>query len=339
MSDSFEKWLCDLPKAELHLHIDGSLTAKRLLATARKNGVALPYKNLDEVNTAYSFSDLQSFLDLYYMGASVLKDEEDFYNLMMDYLLVCRKENILHCEIMVEPQAYFPGGVSFSTMMLGFNRAISEAKSDWGQSVLLILSMLRHLSEAEAIQTLDLAEPYREYFCAIGLASAEKGNPPGKFSRLYAKAQERGYLAVAHAGEEGPPQYIRDALGILNVQRIDHGVRCIEDDSLVEVLASKKIPLTVCPLSNVRLCVFKTMQDHNILKLMDSGLLVTVNSDDPAYFGGYLNENYLALYRDLGLSKVQALQLARNSINASFLSEQEKVSYLQRINNYASRLS
>lgn len=271
------EWLAALPKAELHLHIDGSLQAERMLGLAKKNNISIPFSNIAEVEAAYEFDNLQSFLDLYYAGASVLVDEDDFYHLMMDYLLKCRAQNVIHAEIMVEPQTYAPNGVSFATMMNGFNRAIAEAKSIWGQSVLLILSFLRHLSEEECLHTLKQAEPYREHFVAIGLASSEVGNPPQKFERLYSQARDQGYKAVAHAGEEGPPQYVWDAVNDLQVQRIDHGVRSIEDKALMDYLKAHQVPLTVCPLSNVRLCVFEKMQDHNILEMLDAGLCVTAN--------------------------------------------------------------
>lgn len=335
MKNDFETWLSALPKAELHLHIDGSLQAHRLLSLAAKNNIELPYSTVAEVEAAYEFEDLQSFLDLYYLGASVLIEEDDFYHLMMDYLLKCKEQNIVHCEIMVEPQTYAPNGVSFATMMDGFNRAIREAESNWGQSVLLILSFLRHLSEVEALATLKEAEPYRSDFIAIGLASAELGNPPEKFENLYAAARQQGYLATAHAGEEGPPDYIWDSLQRLQVQRIDHGVRCVEDAELVTHLIDKKTALTVCPLSNIKLCVFDQMQQHNILDMLEQGLAVTVNSDDPAYFGGYLNENFYALHQDLDMTQSQAIQLIENSFAVSFLSAQEKQTYLTQLQSHS----
>ncbi len=335
MSD-LTHWLCAMPKAELHLHIDGSLQASRLLQLAAKNSVSLPYATVEEVEAAYDFADLQSFLDLYYLGASVLQDEDDFYHLMMDYLLKCKEQNVVHTEVMVEPQTYAPNGVSFATMMGGFDRAIAEAQAGWGQSVLLILSFLRHLSEQECLATLAEAEPYKDQFVAIGLASSELGHPPDKFVRLYAAAKEQGYKAVAHAGEEGPPQFVWDALELLAVDRIDHGVRSIEDAALMSKLVVEQVPLTVCPLSNVRLRVFERMADHNILKLLDDGVCVTVNSDDPAYFGGYMNENFIAMEAELGLNREQALQLARNSFAASFLSEDRIARYIEQVNQYGS---
>lgn len=335
MSDNdFTQWVAKLPKAELHIHIDGSLQAARMLSLAKKNNVSLPYKTEADISAAYNFVDLQSFLDLYYLGASVLRDEEDFYHLMMDYLIRCREENVLHTEIMVEPQTYFPYDVSFATMMNGFLAAINEAEKEWGQSVGLILSVLRHLSEQEAIATLIAAEPYREHFVAVGIASSESGNPPEKFTEFYRLAKERGYMRTAHAGEEGPAEYIWNSLDVLDVQRIDHGVRCVEDEKLVTHLIDKKIPLTVCPLSNIKLCVFDNMTQHNILQLLDRGVMVTINSDDPTYFGGFLNDNFVALHNDLQLNKAQAIQLAKNSFNASFLPQVKKDLFVQRINQY-----
>ncbi|GGZ97460.1 adenine deaminase [Arenicella chitinivorans] len=333
MLDQYAEWLATIPKTELHLHLDGSLQAHRMLSLAAKHGIGLPYASVGEVEAAYQFKNLQSFLDLYYLGASVLRDEEDFYHLMMDYLLVCREQNIVHCEIMIEPQTYAPNGVSFSTMMAGFTRAVDEAEHDWGQSVGLILSLLRHLSEEDALQTLTAADEFRDQFVAIGLASAELGNPPEKFVRLYAAARERGYRLVAHAGEEGPADYIWQALKRLQVDRIDHGVRCVDDPELMAHLAETRIPLTVCPLSNVRLRVFERMADHTLLQLLEKGLCVTVNSDDPAYFGGYLSENYHAMHVALGLDRSQTLALIRNGFEASFLSDQKKQMYLVQLAN------
>ncbi len=334
LNDSFKDFIRTVPKAELHLHIDGSLQAERLLSLAHKNGVDMPYKSVAEIEAAYNFVDLQSFLDLYYLGASVLRDEEDFYHLMMDYLLKCKEQNIVHTEIMVEPQTYLPNGVAMATMMAGFKQAAKEAREKWGQSSLFILSMLRHRSEEEAIATLDQAEAFRDDLVAIGLASSEQGHPPEKFTRLYQLANERGYLAVAHAGEEGPPAYIRSALDTLGVQRIDHGVRCVEDDALVARLVAEQVPLTVCPLSNVRLCVFDQMADHTILQLLERGVMVTVNSDDPTYFGGFLNENYEALAAELNMTQAQATALVKNSFEASFLPDERKRAFIDQIDGH-----
>ena len=335
MNQEFHQWLSAMPKAELHMHIDGSLQARRMLSLADENSVSLPYSSVEEIEAAYQFTDLQSFLDLYYLGASVLRKEQDFYLLMLDYLTKCREQHIVHTEIMIEPQTYAPHGVSMETVMTGFRQAIKEASEGWGQSVLLILSFLRHLSEREALDTLREAAPWRNDLMAIGLASSEQGNPPGKFKHLFATARSLGYRTVAHAGEEGPPAFIRDALNLLKVERIDHGIRCSQEPALVERLVRQRVPLTVCPLSNVRLRVFDRMQDHNILKLLEQDVMVTVNSDDPAYFGGYLNENFHALADSLSLTRPQALQLAENSFNASFLPDDEKKLFVASLHEYA----
>ncbi|MEM9760185.1 MAG: adenosine deaminase [Pseudomonadota bacterium] len=323
-----------MPKAELHLHIDGSLRAPRLLELAAKHNVRLPFLSVEEVEAAYDFKDLQSFLDLYYLGASVLRDEEDFYLLMQDYLAVCRAQNIVHCEIMVEPQTYLPQGVDLATALAGFQRAITEARDGWGQSALLILSFLRHLPEADCLAMLEAADPYRDAFVAIGLASSERDFPPSNFQTLYREAAERGYALTAHAGEEGPASFIRDSLSLLGVSRIDHGVRSSEDDALLAELAASRFPLTVCPLSNVRLCVYDSMREHRILDLLDRGLCVTVNSDDPAYFGGDLLENFDALEQALAMSRDQGLQLVRNGFEAAYLAPEERNVFLSRLDEY-----
>lgn len=328
------RWVKEMPKAELHLHIDGSLQAPRMLQLAEKHGVALPYATVADVEAAYDFSDLQSFLDLYYLGASVLRDAEDFYWLMRDYLEVCREQHIVHCEIMVEPQTYAPQGVDLGTVLEGFDRAIAEAASGWGQSVVLILSFLRHLPEEDCLQMLEQARPYREHFAAIGLASAERDFPPENFQRLYAEAAAQGYALTAHAGEEGPASYIRDALDVLKVTRIDHGVRCTEDDALIEHLAHESVALTVCPLSNVRLRVYEHLGQHPLLDLLDRGVAVTVNSDDPAYFGGYLMENFAALESALQLDAQRAAQLVRNSIDAAFVDRAKRAELTAALDSY-----
>jgi len=330
-------WLAGMPKAELHLHIDGSLQAARLLGLADKHGVALPYATVSEVEQAYDFEDLQSFLDLYYLGASVLRDEEDFYLLMWDYLTSCRDQQIVHCEIMVEPQTYLPQGVSLATVLAGFERAIDEARSGWGQSVGLILSFLRHLPEADCLAMLEAADPFREHFVAIGLASSERDFPPTNFERLYAAAAERGYALTAHAGEEGPAAFVRDCLERLGVARIDHGVRSIDDAELLGDLARSRTPLTVCPLSNQRLRVFPDLREHPVLQLLERGLCVTVNSDDPAYFGGDLSANFAALETQLGMTREQGMALVRNSFEAAFISPEARSIFEQRVDAYVKR--
>ena len=327
-------YVSEMPKAELHLHIEGTLEPEMMMALAEKHGVVLPYTTLDEVHAAYNFSDLQSFLDLYYFGASVLRDESDFFDLMWAYLVKCRQQNIVHTEIMFDPQTHTDRGIAFDVMMKGYLGALKQAEAEWGQSFKLIMCFLRHLSQASAFETLGMAEPFSDDIDAVGLDSGELGNPPEKFSDVFAAAAQQGYQCVAHAGEEGPPAYIWGALNSLNVARIDHGVRCLEDDELVAQLVRDQTPLTVCPLSNVRLCVVDEMKDHPILTMLDKGLLVTVNSDDPPYFGGYLNDNFLAMVGGLGLAQDQAKQLAANSFKASFLDEEKKQYFLGALDSF-----
>jgi len=335
MTSAAPAFIRRLPKAELHLHIEGSLEPELMLALAEKNGIKLPYKTLADIEAAYHFADLQSFLDLYYMGAGVLIHEQDFYDLMWQYLLRCKDENIVHTEMMFDPQTHTDRGVAFETVINGFCRAIDDARSQWGQSAELIMCFLRHLSEDEAISTLEMSLPYKDKIIAVGLDSAELGHPPEKFERVFGMAAKAGYLRVAHAGEEGPAQYIRDAIELLGVHRIDHGVRCVDDKSLVSELALNRMPLTVCPLSNVRLQVYPSMEDHPILDLLKQDVCITVNSDDPSYFGGYLCANYEALSSHLQMTKVQAVKLAENSFEASFLGPQEKQQFLSQLKQYS----
>ncbi|MEO0368684.1 MAG: adenosine deaminase [Pseudomonadota bacterium] len=335
MSNNFAEWIAKVPKAELHLHLDGSLQAERMLALAKKHSVALPYTTAAEVEAAYEFENLQSFLDLYYLGASVLKDEEDFYWLMMDYLHKCHEQNIVHTEIMIEPQTYLPNGVQLDTMMAGFKQAMREAKEEWNQSTLLILSFLRHLPESEAIGLYQEMTHHLDHFAAVGLASSELGHPPEKFKQLYAMAKSDGLALTAHAGEEGPPEYIWSALDVLDVGRIDHGVRCLEDQRLVGNLVERGIALTVCPLSNVKLCVFDSMYEHNLNRLIEAGLRVTVNSDDPTYFGGFLNENYQALVDHNLVNQDQAMNLIENGFKASLLAEPDQQYWLDSLRGFA----
>lgn len=313
-----------LPKAELHLHIEGTFEPELMFALATRNGVALPYSNVEEIRAAYQFENLQSFLDLYYQAASVLLVEQDFYDLTMAYLNKAHEDNIVHTEIFFDPQTHTERGVEFSVPLKGIKRALTDAQQRWGMSHRLIMCFLRHLSEADAFETLELALPYKHMIDGVGLDSSENGNPPEKFQRVFQRAREEGFRAVAHAGEEGPIDYIRQALECLKVERIDHGVACIQDQQLVDVLAAKRIPLTVCPLSNTKLKVFKHMSEQPILKLLAQGVCVTVNSDDPSYFGGYLNANFVALYDDLGMTHSQLLDLVCNSFEASWLNEIEK---------------
>jgi adenosine deaminase len=316
---STEAYVRALPKAELHLHIEGTLEPELAFRLAHKHRVALPYESVSELRAAYDFTDLQSFLDLYYSLAPVLQDADDFYELATSYLERVYGQGVVHTEIFFDPQTHTARGIAFGTVVEGLARALTEAERRFGITHRLIACFLRHLSAEEAMRTLDEVLKHREAICAVGLDSSELGHPPAKFAAVFARAREQGLLTVAHAGEEGPPAYIYEALDILRVQRIDHGVRCEEDLALVERLARERIPLTVCPLSNVKLKVFADMQHHNLKRLLEAGLCATVNSDDPAYFGGYLLENYLAVERALGLTHAQLATLARNSIEASFL--------------------
>ncbi|QDV52420.1 adenosine deaminase [Gimesia fumaroli] len=319
-----DDFIAQLPKAELHLHIEGTLEPELAFALAEKNKITLPFKSVDEMRAAYNFSDLQSFLDLYYASISVVQTEEDFHDLTLAYLKKAASQNVRHTEIFFDPQSHTARNIPMGTVINGITAALREAQSELGVSSKLILSFLRHLSEAAAMETLQQALPFRDQFIGIGLDSSELGHPPSKFVNVFEEVRRQGFRVVCHAGEEGPPEYINEALDQLHAERIDHGVRCMEDAALVKRLAEEQIPLTVCPLSNVRLCVFKTMSDHTIKQMMDAGLLVTVNSDDPPYFGGYVNENYQAIQEAFGLTREDLVQLARNSFTAAFLSDEEK---------------
>ncbi|SEQ73744.1 adenosine deaminase [Solimonas aquatica] len=324
-----------LPKAELHLHIEGSLEPEMLFELAAKHRVALPYTSVEALRDAYAFSDLQSFLDIYYAGANVLRDEEDFYALTRAYLLHAHADGVVHTEIFFDPQTHTERGIAFDTVIRGIRRALLEAQLELGITHRLILCFLRHLSAESAMATLRQALPYRDWITAVGLDSSERGHPPSKFVTVFDRARAEGLLTVAHAGEEGPPAYIVEALDLLHVSRIDHGVRCLEDEALVQRLVREQMPLTVCPLSNVMLKVFARAEDHNLRGLLQRGLCVTVNSDDPAYFGGYVAENYLAMQRALQLTRAELIQLARNSILASFLHSSEQSRHLAAIEAYA----
>ena len=308
-----------LPKTELHLHIEGTLEPELVFELARRNGVALPYPSVDALRRAYDFRDLQSFLDLYYAGASVLRTRDDFRDMALAYFRKASSQNVRYAEIFFDPQTHTQRGVAFETVIRGIREAQEIAARDHGVESKLILCFLRHLSEDDAMRTLDEALPYREWLVAVGLDSSERGHPPRKFARVFARARDAGLFAVAHAGEEGPPEYIREALDVLKVRRIDHGVRCLEDDDLVARLVGEQIPLTVCPLSNVKLRVFPSMREHNLRTMLERGLKVTINSDDPAYFGGYVNENYLAAAAGLGLTREELERIARNGFDASFV--------------------
>ena len=331
MDGDIHSYIKKLPKAELHLHIEGTLEPEMMFALAERNQIQLPYANVEALSAAYNFENLQSFLDLYYQGCNVLLKEQDFYDLTWAYLQRAHADNTKHVEIFFDPQTHTDRGVPFEVVFNGIYQALLDAKSTLQISSELILCFLRHLSEEAALETLKQAEPYKDKIIAVGLDSSEVGHPPEKFARVFAAAREQGYLTVAHAGEEGPPEYIWQAIQLLDIERIDHGVRCLEDPELVSYLKDTQIPLTVCPLSNIKLRVFDTMRDHNLKQLLDEGLCVMINADDPAYFGGYLNQNYIETAEALSLTKEDLAQLARNSFEASFLLEAEKQVYFKEI--------
>jgi adenosine deaminase len=331
MNAQLETLIRKMPKAELHLHIEGTLEPELMFELARRNGVKLRFSSVEAVRDAYNFHNLQSFLDIYYEGAQVLIYERDFYDLARAYLDRVVKENVRHVEIFFDPQTHTHRGVSFETIIKGLHRALYDAEQLYGITSRLILCFLRDLSAEDAMKTLEHALPYKQWIAAVGLDSAEVGNPPEKFQAVFARARSEGLLTVAHAGEEGPPAYIWQALDGLKVSRIDHGVRAIEDHELVARLRAERIPLTVCPLSNIKLCVFDRIEHHNIKQLLEAGLCVTVNSDDPAYFGGYVTVNYLAIQSGLKLSAADMLQLAKNSFEASFIPDAEKQRYYREL--------
>ena len=321
--------LRSMPKAELHIHIEGSLEPELIFALAARNAVALAYPDVEALRAAYAFSDLQSFLDIYYAGAGVLRTEQDFFDLAWAYLERAAADNVVHAEIFFDPQTHTERGVPIETVILGLARACRRAHAEWGLSAKLILCFLRHLSEDAALVTLDAALPWHEHFIGVGLDSSERGHPPEKFASVFARARALGLHAVAHAGEEGPPAYIESALDVLKVERIDHGVRCIESPALVARLARERMPLTVCPLSNIKLRVFDHLAAHSLPALLAAGLCATVNSDDPAYFGGYLNDNLVQTFAALPvLGAREAYQLARNSFEASFASATEMARWI-----------
>ncbi len=324
MSKSSYDWLNKLPKIELHLHIEGTLEPELMFELAQRNAISLPYKNVEEVKAAYQFNNLQDFLDIYYQGAQVLQSEQDFYDLTWAYINKCREQNVVHIEPFFDPQTHTSRGISFASVISGIYRALEDGEKEFGITYCLIMCFLRHLSEAEAIEALELAKPYLEKIDGVGLDSSELNHPPEKFLQVFSLAKESGLKLVAHAGEEGPAGYIWSALDNLAVERIDHGVRALDDTELVVRLIESKIPLTVCPLSNVKLKVFESMSEHTILTMLELGLNVCVNSDDPSYFGGYITENFNELLQHLALSKKQAKQLVENSINGSFASKLRK---------------
>jgi adenine deaminase len=330
LTDQLRNIVERMPKAELHMHIEGSLEPELIFALAQRNDVSLRYSSEEALRAAYAFTDLQSFLDIYYAGASVLLKEQDFYDMTAAYLMRAHADNVRHAEIFFDPQTHTARGVPLETVINGIWRACQDGPV----SARLIMCFLRHLPEEEAIATLDEAAPLRDKFIGVGLDSSEVGHPPEQFARVFDRARELGLHLVAHAGEEGPPSYIRNSLDVLNVERIDHGVRCVEDKLLVERLVREQVPLTVCPLSNIKLRVFDAMGKHNLRELLDLGLKATVNSDDPAYFGGYVNDNFVAAFESLPLEASHARQLARNSFEAAFLEPEQKRAYLAEVEKF-----
>jgi adenosine deaminase len=323
-----------MPKAELHVHIEGTLEPEMMFEFARRNGVSLAYPSVDTLRAAYTFQKLQDFLDLYYQGTNVLRERRDFYELTWAYMEKAKMQNVLHAEVFFDPQAHTRRGVPFAEVIEGVDQALRDARNRLGVSSKLILCFLRDLTAQDAMATLDEALAYKERIVAVGLDSAEIGNPPAKFKEPFARARDAGFLAVAHAGEEGPAAYVREAVDVLHVVRIDHGNRSLDDEALVEQLAAAGIPLTMCPLSNLRLCVVDDLSHYPVRRMLQSGLLVTINSDDPAYFGGYVNENYLAVRDAIGLTREELITLARNSFEASFLDSNQKAAMIDKLNSY-----
>ena len=320
-----------LPKAELHLHIEGSLEPELMFKLAKKNTIQIPYNTIEDVRAAYNFTNLQSFLDIYYAGANVLISKQDFYDLTWAYILKCIEDNIIHTEIFFDPQSHTSRGISFETVITGIKEALDDAKEKYGITSCIIMCFLRHLSQEDALETLNQALSFKADIIGVGLDSSELGNPPSKFEEVFKKAKEQGFKLVAHAGEEADVSYIYEALDLLDIQRIDHGVQSIKSAELMKRLKEEQIPLTVCPNSNIELKVFKNYKEHNIKKLLDYGLNVTVNSDDPAYFKGYLNQNFINLYENLELTKEDIIALVKNSFNSSFIDEKLKKEYILKV--------
>jgi len=331
--DSFNR-ITDLinksPKTELHLHIEGSLEPELMFKLSKRNKVEIPFKNVDEIRSAYNFTNLDSFLKIYYEGSNVLISEEDFFDLTWEYILRCKQDNIVHTEIFFDPQSHLSRGVSFNTIINGIDRALKKAEKDFGISSKIIMCFLRHLEEESCFDVLKQACDHKDKIIGVGLDSSEKGNPPAKFKRLFERAMKEGFITVAHAGEEGPPEYIWESLDILKVKRIDHGVQCLNDEKLVNKLIDEQIPLTVCPLSNIKLCVFDKLENHNLKKMLDKGLRVMVNSDDPAYFGGYVNKNLIESQIALNFSMSEVKTLIINSFKSSFLKEEKKEAWIKQ---------
>jgi len=328
---TIEEFIQKIPKTELHLHIEGAFEPELMFEIAKRNNKTINYTSVEDLKKAYRFNNLQEFLDIYYEGANVLITEQDFYDLTWAYLTKVHSQNVVHVEIFFDPQTHTDRGIPFETVINGIYEALEDSQQKYGISFKLIMSFLRHLDEASAFKTLEEALPYKDWICGVGLDSSEVGNPPSKFERVFAKAREEGFITVAHAGEEGPAEYIWEALDLLKVTRIDHGNRCLDDENLVQKLVDLQIPLTLCPLSNLELKVVQDLKEHPLPQMMEKSLLVTINSDDPAYFGGYMNENYLETAKALQLSKAEIATLAKNSFTASWLTDQEKEKYIHQI--------
>lgn len=338
-TSELKKIIRGIPKAELHLHIEGSFEPELMFHIAKRNNISLPYDSIDSLKQAYNFNNLQEFLDIYYAGAQVLLHEQDFFDLTWAYLQKVHSQNVVHVEVFFDPQTHTERGISFETVIKGIRSALEKAKNELNISYKLIMSYLRHLSEEDAFKTLDSSLPYVSWIDGVGLDSSEKGNPPSKFKNVFEASAKHAYKLVAHAGEEGPSEYIWEALDLLNVVRIDHGNRCLDDEALVRRLVTEKMPLTLCPLSNVELKVIQKMEEHPVATMLEKGILATIHSDDPAYFGGYMNENYFETARALNLSKAQLEQLAINAFEASWLSESEKADHISKVKNYFVSLS
>ena len=332
MSNKIIEFIKKVPKAELHLHIEGTLEPEHMFELAKRNNVSIPYNNVEEVKSAYNFKNLDSFLNIYYQGSKVLIHEKDFFDLTWAYILKCKEDNIVHTEIFFDPQTHLDRGISFDIVINGISKALDKANLEFGLTSKIIMCFLRHLDEESGFKVLDQALKYKNKIVGVGLDSSELGNPPKKFEKLFQKARDEGFLTVAHAGEEGPPEYIWDSINLLKVKRIDHGVQSLKDEKLVDLLIKEQIPLTVCPLSNIKLCVFDKIENHNLKKMLNKGLRVMVNSDDPAYFGGYLNKNLTETQLALDLSLEEIKTLIINSFKSSFLKDDKKKEWIDKIN-------
>ena len=332
MNDQIIEFIKKIPKAELHLHIEGTLEPEHMFELAKRNNVSIPYNNVEEVKSAYNFKNLDSFLNIYYQGSKVLIHEKDFFDLTWAYILKCKEDNIVHTEIFFDPQSHLDRGISFDIVINGISKALDKANLEFGLTSKIIMCFLRHLDEESGFKVLDQALKYKNKIVGVGLDSSELGNPPKKFEKLFQKARDEGFLTVAHAGEEGPPEYIWDSINLLKVKRIDHGVQSLKDEKLVDLLIKEQIPLTVCPLSNIKLCVFDKIENHNLKKMLNKGLRVMVNSDDPAYFGGYLNKNLTETQLALDLSLEEIKTLIINSFKSSFLKDDKKKEWIDKIN-------